>query len=55
MPVILATWEGEIGKITVQDWHEQIVSETPSQQTRWVWLCYTPVILAMQETEAGGW
>jgi hypothetical protein len=30
MPVILATWEAEIKRITVQGLPRQIVSETPS-------------------------
>jgi hypothetical protein len=31
MPIILAMWEGEIGKITVQGQPRQKVQETPSQ------------------------
>jgi hypothetical protein len=29
MPVILATWETEIGRITVRGLHRKIVQETP--------------------------
>jgi hypothetical protein len=36
-PVILATWEAEIGKITIQDQFRQEVSETPSQPIKAVY------------------
>jgi hypothetical protein len=34
MPIILATWEPEMGRITVWSWSQQ-VCETPSQQMAW--------------------
>jgi hypothetical protein len=30
MPIILATWETEIGRIAIRDQSKQIVHETPS-------------------------
>jgi hypothetical protein len=48
MPIIPTTPEAQKGKIEVQGQLRQKVSETPSQQTSWIWW-FTTVILAMQE------
>jgi hypothetical protein len=49
MPVILASWEGEIKRIVVGGQPRRKVNETPSQPIKsWVWWC-TPVTPGMQE------
>jgi hypothetical protein len=49
IPIILATWEAEFGRITVRGLTEEKVCETPSQPMKsWAWWL-TPLTPAMRE------
>jgi hypothetical protein len=53
-PILLATWEMEIGRMVVQspDWIKKF-SYPISTNKSWMWRC-APVIPATQEVQMGG-